>query len=134
MTLPATMTGFSTHRRRPDARRQRGPDALCSPDRRPRFELATRPIPGSGERLPVIGIGTSFDSQYADFAAVRAKELGIASWAQFALKFVVSHPAVTVAIPGTARPQYLADNLAAGRGPMPDATTRQRMIDLITRG
>lgn len=63
-----------------------------------------------------------------------ATELGIASWAQFALKYVVSHPAVTVAIPGTARPQYLVDNLAAGRGPMPDAATRERMAGLIASG
>ena len=63
-----------------------------------------------------------------------AKELGIETWAQFALKFLVSHPAVTVAIPGTARPDYLADNLGAGRGPMPDEKTRQRMADLIAGG
>jgi len=60
-----------------------------------------------------------------------AGELGIASWAQFALKFVVSHPAVTVAIPGTARPEYLKDNLGAGHAPMPDAALRQRMAELI---
>ncbi len=63
-----------------------------------------------------------------------AKELGIESWAQFALKFIVSHPAVTVAIPGTARPEYLVDNLGARRPPMPDAKTRQRMADLIAGG
>jgi aryl-alcohol dehydrogenase-like predicted oxidoreductase len=63
-----------------------------------------------------------------------AKELGIETWAQFALKFLVSHPAVTVAIPGTARPDYLVDNLGAGRGPMPDAKTRERMADLIANG
>ncbi len=63
-----------------------------------------------------------------------AKELGIETWAQFALKFLVSHPAVTVAIPGTARPDYLADNLGAGHGPMPDVKTRERMADLIAGG
>ncbi|HEX5777860.1 MAG TPA: aldo/keto reductase [Xanthobacteraceae bacterium] len=63
-----------------------------------------------------------------------ATELGIETWAQFALKFLVSHPAVTVAIPGTARPDYLVDNLGAGRGPMPDAKTRERMADLIAGG
>ncbi len=60
-----------------------------------------------------------------------AREVGIDSWAQFALKYVVSHPAVTVAIPGTARPDYLIDNLGAARAPMPDQATRQRMADLI---
>lgn len=60
-----------------------------------------------------------------------ARELGIRSWAQFALKYVLSHPAVTCVIPGTARPEYLADNLAAGRGPFPDAATRRRMVALV---
>lgn len=60
-----------------------------------------------------------------------AAELGIDSWAQFALKYVVSHPAVTCAIPGTARPRYLADNLGAAREPLPDEPTRRRMAALV---
>lgn len=60
-----------------------------------------------------------------------AKDLGIATWAQFALKWVVSHPAVTSAIPGTAKLEYLKDNLGAGRGPLPDAATRKKMAELI---
>lgn len=55
------------------------------------------------------------------------------SWAQFFLKFVLSHPAVTVAIQATADVGHLQDNMAAGRGRMPDAATRQRMIELIGR-
>jgi len=58
-----------------------------------------------------------------------AAELGITSWAQYFLKWIVSHPAVTCAIPGTARPDHMKDNLAAGRGPLPDAKTRQRMVE-----
>jgi diketogulonate reductase-like aldo/keto reductase len=58
-----------------------------------------------------------------------AAELGIASWAQFFLKWIVSHPAVTCAIPGTARPDHMQDNLAAGRGPMPSAAQRARMYE-----
>jgi len=60
-----------------------------------------------------------------------AAELGISSWAQFALKFIVSHPAVTCAIPGTARPEYLVDNIGASMGALPDAATRRRMAELI---
>lgn len=60
-----------------------------------------------------------------------AAELGIRSWAQFALKYVISHPAVTCAIPGTARLAHLADNLGAARGPLPDEATRRRMAALI---
>jgi aryl-alcohol dehydrogenase-like predicted oxidoreductase len=60
-----------------------------------------------------------------------AAALGIGSWAQFALKYVISHPAVTCAIPGTARLAYLIDNLGAARGPLPDEATRRRMAALI---
>jgi aryl-alcohol dehydrogenase-like predicted oxidoreductase len=58
-------------------------------------------------------------------------ELGIASWAQFALKYVISHPAVTSAIPGTAKLAYLKDNLAAARGPLADEATRAKMVALL---
>jgi diketogulonate reductase-like aldo/keto reductase len=52
-------------------------------------------------------------------------------WGQFFLKFIVSHPAVTVAIPATSRLRHMSDNLAAGFGEMPDAATRERMISFI---
>ena len=58
-----------------------------------------------------------------------AAELGIASWAQYFLKWIVSHPAVTCTIPGTGNPKHMADNLGAGRGAMPDAAARKRMAD-----
>jgi len=58
-----------------------------------------------------------------------AAELGVASWAQYFLKWIVSHPAVTCAIPGTARPDHMRDNLAGGQGPMPDAAARRRMVE-----
>ncbi|MGZ8710993.1 MAG: aldo/keto reductase [Thermoanaerobaculia bacterium] len=61
-----------------------------------------------------------------------ARELGIETWAQFALKYVVSHPAVTSAIPGTAKLTYLRDNLGAARGPLPDEKTRQKMAALLS--
>jgi aryl-alcohol dehydrogenase-like predicted oxidoreductase len=56
-----------------------------------------------------------------------AGEFGAASWAQFALKFILGQPAVTCAIPGTRNPKYLADNLGAALGPVPDAATCKRM-------
>lgn len=56
-----------------------------------------------------------------------AKEIGCASWAQFFLKFIVSHPAVTCAIPATGKRQHLVDNMQAGTGPLPDAESRERM-------
>jgi diketogulonate reductase-like aldo/keto reductase len=56
-----------------------------------------------------------------------AAELGIATWAQYFLKWIVSHPAVTCAIPGTGRPEHMKDNLAAGSGRLLDQKTRTRM-------
>jgi diketogulonate reductase-like aldo/keto reductase len=56
-----------------------------------------------------------------------SKEIGCASWAQFFLKFVVSHPAVTCAIPATSKVDHLVDNMQATLGPLPDAATRERM-------
>jgi diketogulonate reductase-like aldo/keto reductase len=56
-----------------------------------------------------------------------ASELGIASWAQYFLKWIVSHPAVTCAIPGTGKPEHMADNLKAGFGLLPNAAQRHRM-------
>lgn len=55
-------------------------------------------------------------------------EFDCKSWAQFFLKFILGHPAVTCAIPGTDRPEYMVDNLGAGIGRMPDQRTRARML------
>jgi aryl-alcohol dehydrogenase-like predicted oxidoreductase len=73
------------------------------------------------------------------FAKVKDKKLpvwaaaiGIASWGQLLLKFVVSHPAVTCAIPATAKPEHMEDDAAAGAGPMPDAATREKMAAVFT--
>lgn len=57
-----------------------------------------------------------------------ASEFGAKSWAQFFLKFILSHPAVTAVIPGTDKPEYMLDNLQAGRGPLPDAAMRKRIV------
>lgn len=56
-----------------------------------------------------------------------AADIGCASWAQFVLKFIVSHPAVTCAIPATRRVDHVRENLAACRGPLPDEAMRRRM-------
>lgn len=62
-----------------------------------------------------------------------AADLGCASWAQFFLKYILGHPAMTVVIPGTGRPEYMADNMGAGRGRFPDAAERRRMIAEMAR-
>jgi diketogulonate reductase-like aldo/keto reductase len=56
-----------------------------------------------------------------------AADIGCRHWAQVALKFVVSHPAVTCAIPATSQVAHLRQNMGAARGPMPDAALRRRM-------
>ncbi|WP_282607930.1 aldo/keto reductase [Pelagibius sp. Alg239-R121] len=57
-----------------------------------------------------------------------ASEIDCTTWAQVLLKFVISHPAVTCAIPATSRIDHMAENMAACRGAMPDAALRKRMI------
>jgi aryl-alcohol dehydrogenase-like predicted oxidoreductase len=59
-----------------------------------------------------------------------AGELGIASWSQLFLKFILGHRDVTCVIPGTARPDHARDNVAAGIGPLPDAAGRRRIVEL----
>lgn len=61
-----------------------------------------------------------------------AGDLGCTSWAQFLLKFILGHPAVTAAIPGTAKPQHMRDNVGAAFGVLPDIATREKMAALIS--
>ena len=63
-----------------------------------------------------------------------AAEFDCESWAQFFLKWILAHPAVTCVIPGTSRPQHLVDNMNAGLGKLPDAATREHMTALVTAG
>lgn len=74
------------------------------------------------------------------FSAVKGKSLpewateyDIKSWAQFFLKFILSHPAVNCVIPGTSNPKHMADNMQAGFGKLPDETVRKKMADYIDR-
>ncbi len=78
-------------------------------------------------------INEPFDSG-ALFRRVREKALpgwvsewDIASWAQFFLKYILSHPGVTCVIPGTSNPRHALDNMSAGYGPLPDEAGRRKM-------
>ena len=62
-----------------------------------------------------------------------AAEIGCTSWAQALLKFIVSEPGVTCAIPATANPAHARDNMLAARGPMPDAALRRRIAADVKR-
>jgi aryl-alcohol dehydrogenase-like predicted oxidoreductase len=60
-----------------------------------------------------------------------AGDFGAATWAQFFIKYVAAHPAVTVVTPATSRPTNMIDNLGGGVGVLPDEATRQRMAELV---
>lgn len=60
-----------------------------------------------------------------------ASEFDASSWAQFFLKFVIAHPAVTVATPATSQARHMIDNMGAAVGRLPDEAMRRRMIDYI---
>ncbi|MDX1587768.1 MAG: aldo/keto reductase [Oleiphilaceae bacterium] len=60
-----------------------------------------------------------------------APEVGCSNWAEFLLKFTVSHPAVTCAIPATTKVAHMRENMGASRGVLPDARQRQRMVDYL---
>ncbi len=96
-------------------------------------EAAERLLPLAQEKRAAVLINRPF-GEGGMFARVRGKplppwavELGIASWAQYFLKWILGHPAVTCVIPGTGNPKHIVDNLAAGTGTMPDEAMRKRM-------
>ena len=60
-----------------------------------------------------------------------AGEIGAATWAQFILKFIVSHPAITCAIPATSQVPHVKENMAAATGRLPDQTMRLRMASYV---
>jgi aryl-alcohol dehydrogenase-like predicted oxidoreductase len=93
-----------------------------------------RVIPAAAE----VGAAVLTDLPFARnrlFGAVRGQKLpewagdfDATSWAQFFLKYLLGNAAVTAVIPGTANAEHMADNLGAGRGRLPDAAQRQRMV------
>jgi diketogulonate reductase-like aldo/keto reductase len=96
-------------------------------------ESEDRLLPLAAEKKAAVIINRPF-AEGAMFRRVRGKpvpewaaEFGATTWAQFFLKWIVSHPAVTCVIPGTGKPEHMLDNLAAGRGVLPDAAMRKRM-------
>lgn len=102
-------------------------------------EAEERLLPLARER----GIGVIANRPFREGALVRAlerhplpdfaTELGATTWAQVALKFIVSHPAITCAIPATSRVDHVRENLAAAREPLPDAAMRRQMIAHVER-
>lgn len=96
-----------------------------------------RIIPLAGDRgiavminLP-FGRGRLFNAVQGKKLPEWAAEIDCATWAQFFLKYIVSHPAVTCAVPGMAKAEYVNDNLGAARGRLADASMRRRMENFI---
>ncbi len=98
-------------------------------------EAAERLLPLAQERNVAVivnrpfGKGSMFRRTRGKELPDWASELGIASWAQYFLKWIVGHPAVTCAIPGTGKPEHMRDNLAAAHGALPGETMRKRMAE-----
>jgi aryl-alcohol dehydrogenase-like predicted oxidoreductase len=100
-------------------------------------EAEQRLLPLARDRGVAVLVNRPF-AQAQLFSKVRGKplpswaeEIGCASWAQFFLKFVISHPSVTCAIPATSKVQHLADNMQAGMGQLPVAKIRGRMVKYV---
>ncbi|MBI2986783.1 MAG: aldo/keto reductase [Deltaproteobacteria bacterium] len=77
------------------------------------------------------GRGRLFNAVQGQKLPQWASDFDCKTWAQFFLKYIVSHPAVTCAVPGMAKAEYVADNLEAARGRLPDLAMRRRMESFI---
>src|SRR6476660_8353272 len=100
-------------------------------------DAGERIIPLAADRGMAVMINLPFGRGRL-FNAVQGKKLpqwasgfDCASWAQFFLKYIVSHPAITCAVPGMAQAKYVVDNLGAARGRLPDAAMRRKMEQFI---
>jgi len=100
-------------------------------------EAERRLLPLAAERGLAVIINRPFDGGglFDAFAAKPlppwAHEAGAANWAQFFLKFIVTHPAVTCAIPATSKAEHMRENMGALLGPLPDSAMRKRMVDYV---
>lgn len=101
-------------------------------------EAETRLLPACADSGTATLINRPF-SQAGLFGKVKGKplpswcaDLDCSSWGQFFLKWIISHPAVTCAIPGTRHVQHIEDNMAACTGRLPDAALRKRMKDYFS--
>jgi diketogulonate reductase-like aldo/keto reductase len=96
-------------------------------------EVESRILPLARER----GIAVIANRPFREGALIRslarerlpswAGEIGATSWAQFILKFIVSHPAITCAIPATSQVAHVRENMVAATGRLPDESFRRRM-------
>ena len=78
------------------------------------------------------GAGDLFDKVRSKPLPDWASEFDCRSWAQFFLKWIVAHSAITCAIPATSKPRHLEDNMQGGTGRLPDPKTRRRMVEFVS--
>ena len=78
------------------------------------------------------GAGNLFDKVRSKPLPDWASEFDCRSWAQFFLKWIVAHSAITCAIPATNKPRHLEDNMQGGTGRLPDPKTRRRMVEFVS--
>lgn len=96
-------------------------------------EAEERLLPVAAERKIAVIVNRPFDGGNLFGAKTRkplpgwAAEIGCASWAEAFLKFIISHPAITCAIPATSQVAHLRENMRALAGPLPDAALRRRI-------
>lgn len=101
-------------------------------------EAENRVFPVAKEREVAVivnrpfGRGDLFDRARGKALPDFAAEIDCKSWAQFFLKWIVAHPAVTCAIPATSKPHHMEDNMRACFGRLPDEKMRQRMVETVT--
>jgi diketogulonate reductase-like aldo/keto reductase len=75
------------------------------------------------------GSGSAFKKVRGQALPEWAADIGVQSWSQFMLKYVISHPAVTCVIPATSQAEHMVDNVQAGVGVVPDEAMRNRMAE-----
>ena len=102
-------------------------------------EIEHRILPLAQER----GIGVIVNRPFQEGHLIRKMErhslpdwagkVGASSWAQLILKFIITHPTVTCAIPATSRIDHVRENMAAATGPLPDKALRQRLLDHVAQ-
>ena len=101
-------------------------------------EAENRILPLAQERAIAVivnrpfGGGDIFDRVRSKPLPDWAAEFDCRTWAQFFLKWIVAHPAVTCAIPATDKPRHVEDNMRGGIGRLPDASMRRRMVETVS--
>lgn len=100
-------------------------------------EAAQRVIPAAAERGVAVMVNRAFgNGSYFERVGGKplpewAADFDCESWAQFSLKYILGHPDVTCVLAATSNPRHMLDNAQAGRGALPEAATRKRIVEYL---